>query len=202
MFRLCEHRASRLMKTSTLVRSNAWGKHIEMESNRMHTILVLLFLFSARFIGADDFGTNGVIVSAKTNQTACEAIHPERLPEECICRDPDKYGLIIECMKPFNSPFFNDTIGMKISIDPCCPEGINISIEIIEKQHDIDFEVAGIKSGDELNIPIPGLSLIIPSIGHFGIDTTVAVYGNLDKLSILIGKVQFLFNSSPILQMI
>ena len=37
------------------------------------------------------------------------------------------------------------------------------------------------------NIPIPGLSIIVPTIGHVGIDVVVVIFGNPDKLTLKIG---------------
>jgi hypothetical protein len=121
------------------------------------------------------------------NHTACEAINPERLPEECLCREPDPFGLVIECMKPFNSTYFNDTIGLKIALDPCNPEGSSLSLDVTEREHNIDFTVAGITAGEEKNIPIPGLSIVVPTLGHLGVDVAVLIFGNPDKLTVKVG---------------
>lgn len=122
-----------------------------------------------------------------TNQSACDVIHPERLPKECLCHEPDAFGLVIECVKPFNSTYFNDTIGMKINLDPCDPTGSSLSLDVTERDHGIDMKIAGIKAGEEKNIPIPGLSIIVPSAGHFGVDVAVLIFGNPDMLSVKVG---------------
>jgi len=86
----------------------------------------------------------------------CEAIHPDQLPDECSCREPGPYSLVIECLKTFNSTYFNDTIGMKIDLDPCNPDGAKMTMDVTEQDHGIDYTIAGIRAGESKNIPIPG----------------------------------------------
>lgn len=90
------------------------------------------------------------------NTSMCERIHPEDLPDECSCREPGPYSLVIECLKTFNSTFLNDTIGMKIDLDPCNEDGAKMSLDVTEKEHNIDYTLAGIVAGESKNIPIPG----------------------------------------------
>jgi len=127
------------------------------------------------------------VISSNKNRTACELIEEKKIPDECTCTEPGKWGLVIECSKPFNSTFFNDTIGMKINIDPCAPEGAGVSLDITEAEHNVDYSIASIKAGEAKNIPIPGLSFIVPTIGHMGVDAAVAVYGTPDKLTLKVG---------------
>ncbi|KAL3935855.1 MAG: hypothetical protein SGBAC_008710 [Bacillariaceae sp.] len=122
-----------------------------------------------------------------TNRSACELIHQEDLPEECSCREPDAYGLIIECLKPFESAYFNDTIGMKINLDPCNPDGSSLSLDVTEEEHNVDITIMGVKAGEKHNYPIPGLSIVVPTIGHLGVDVAVLIYGNPDNLSVKVG---------------
>jgi hypothetical protein len=118
----------------------------------------------------------------------CDHIRPDELPSECDCREgSERYSLIIECLKTFNSTYFNDTIGMKIDIDPCNKDGSKVSIDVTEKDHNIDYPITGIRAGESKNIPIPGLSIIVPTIGHVGIDAAVLIAGNPDKLTLKIG---------------
>ena len=86
----------------------------------------------------------------------CDHIHPDELPEECSCREPGPFSLVIECLKTFNSTYFNDTIGMKIDLDPCNEDGAKLSLDVTEQDHNIDFPIVGIKAGESKNIPIPG----------------------------------------------
>ena len=50
----------------------------------------------------------------------------------------------------------NDTIGMKIDLDPCNEEGAKLSLDVTEKEHGIDYTLVGISAGESKNIPIPG----------------------------------------------
>jgi hypothetical protein len=130
---------------------------------------------------------NSFIQSAASGGSLCDHIRPDELPSECDCREPGPYSLIIECLKTFNSTYFNDTIGMKIDIDPCNTDGSKVSIDVTEKDHNIDYPITGIRAGESKNIPIPGLSIIVPTIGHVGIDAAVLIAGNPDKLTLKIG---------------
>lgn len=120
------------------------------------------------------------------NFSLCERLHPEDLPEQCSCREPGNYNVVIECLKYFESPF-NDTIGMKIDLDPCNAEGSKISIDVTEANHGIDFPVAGVRAGEERNIPIPGLAIAVPGVGHVGVDVAVLIVGNPDMLTLKVG---------------
>jgi hypothetical protein len=160
-----------------------------MQSLTLSMILLCAALVSAR-LSAEHQETPEAhrdLLQLRGNQSACEVIHPDRLPDECICREPDAFGLVIECLKPFNSTYFNDTIGLKISLDPCNPDGSSLTIDITERDHGIDLTVAGIKAGEEKNIPIPGLSIVVPTVGHFGVDVAVLIFGNPDNLSVKVG---------------
>jgi hypothetical protein len=153
----------------------------------MKSLALSLLLFSAAVVVPGTPEAHRDLLQLPGNQSACEVIHPDRLPHECICREPDAFGLVIECMKPFSSTYFNDTIGLKITLDPCNPDGSSLSLDVTERDHGIDFTVAGIKAGEENNIPIPGLSIVIPAAGHFGVDVAGLIYGKPDKLSVKVG---------------
>ena len=124
---------------------------------------------------------------APKNFSLCERLHPEDLPPECSCREPGHYTVIIECLKEFESPYFNDTIGMKIDLDPCNADGSRLSLDVTEQNHGIDFPIAGISAGEERNIPIPGLSIAVPMVGHLGVDVAVKISGNPDSLTLKVG---------------
>jgi len=121
------------------------------------------------------------------NTSMCEHIHPDELPEECSCREPGPFSLVIECLKHFNSTFLNDTIGMKIDLDPCNEEGAKLSLDVTEKEHNITYMLAGITAGESKNIPIPGMAVIVPGVGNVGLDVAVLVAGNPDMLRMKIG---------------
>jgi hypothetical protein len=144
----------------------------------MRTLLLTLVLFAA------------VIHAAPTKRKvkgACERIHPEDLPDECSCSEPHPLSLVIECTKPFDSMYFNDTIGMKIVIDPCDEQGSSMSLDVTEKEHHIDYKIAGLRAGEEKEIPIPGLSVIVPGLGSLGVDAAVLIMGNVDQLTMKVG---------------
>jgi len=123
----------------------------------------------------------------RNSTSLCERIHPDELPPECICSEPWPYSLVIECDKHFNSTIFNDTIGMKIVINPCDPVGASVSIDVTELEHNIDYPISGIRANEESDYPIPGLAVVVPGIGHIGMDVAVLVTGNLDSLTLKIG---------------
>ena len=105
-----------------------------------------------------------------SNISMCERIHPEDLPAECLCREKPPLGLLVECLKVFNSTFFNDTIGLKIDLDPCNPEGSSCSIDVTERNNNIDYPIERIRAGEEQDFPIPGLAVVVPGLGHVGMD--------------------------------
>ena len=95
-------------------------------------------------------------VESSKQGSMCEHIRPDELPDECICSEPSPYSLVLECVKAFNSTYFNDTIGMKINLDPCNEDGSKMSLDVTEKEHHIDYPIAGLRAGESKNIPIPG----------------------------------------------
>lgn len=119
----------------------------------------------------------------------CERIHPEELPEECSCYEKphEPLSLVIECLKPFNSSLFNDTIGVRLTVDPCNEFGSSISLDITEENHHIDYVIQNIQAGEEKNFPIPGVSIVVPGIGHVGLDAAVLIFGNPDQLTLKVG---------------
>ena len=76
---------------------------------------------------------------------------------------------------------------MKIVILPCDPDGASVSIDVTERDHDIDYPISGIRAGEEKDYPIPGLAIIVPGLGHLGLDVAVMVTSNLDSLTLKIG---------------
>jgi len=119
------------------------------------------------------------------NTTVCARLG--ELPEECHCHEPGHHQIKIECLKLFNSTFFNDTIGLVIDLDPCNDEGSKLDVDLIELNHNIHYTIAGISAGDEADYPIPGLAVIVPGVGHIGLDLAVLIEGNPDMLRIQLG---------------
>jgi len=152
----------------------------------MGSMYVLLTIFFAS-LGLVQGRLVAPSLLVQKNASLCERLHPEDLPEECSCREPGHYNVIIECLKDFESPYFNDTIGMKIDLDPCNQDGSRLSLDVTERNHHIDFPIAGITAGEARNIPIPGLSIAVPSVGHVGVDVAVLITGNPDSLTLKVG---------------
>jgi len=120
--------------------------------------------------------------------SACDRIHPENLPDECECRDGNgPHSLVVECLKHFNGTFFNDTIGIKLVVEPCNENGSSVSLDITDVNHNIDFPIERITAGEQKIIPLPGLSVVVPQLGHLGIDAVVAIAGNPDRLFLKVG---------------
>lgn len=154
----------------------------------MKCLLLALALFSAS-TEARLFG-NGTLAERTANfhnMSLCSHIRPDELPQECSCTEPSPFSLVIQCDKTFNSTYFNDTIGMKINVDPCNKYGSRMALEVTEQQHDIDYPITGIRSGTATMIPIPGLSIAVPTVGHVGVDAAVLFTGNPDSLTLKIG---------------
>mmetsp|Transcript_8850 Transcript_8850/g.19124 ORF Transcript_8850/g.19124 Transcript_8850/m.19124 type:complete len:263 (+) Transcript_8850:122-910(+) len=126
-------------------------------------------------------------VESSKNESMCDHIDPDELPGECSCTEPSPFSLVIECNKVFNSTYFNDTIGMKIDLDPCNENGAKVSFDVTEKEHGVDFPIAGVRAGESKNIPIPGLATIVPGVGNVGMDVAVLIAGNPDRLRLKIG---------------
>ena len=155
-----------------------------MSSQLATTVLVLVVAIASMSI-ADGATTRNS--PSKKKKSLCDRLHPEELPQECICREAGNLHVVVDCIKPFNSTFFNDTIGMSMDIDICNESGSSVTIDVTEKNHHNDFPIEAIRAGEEKNIPIPGLSIIMPAIGSFGVDATVLIAGNPDNLTMKIG---------------
>ena len=122
---------------------------------------------------------------ASQNSTGCARLG--QLPEECHCHEPGHHQLKIECLKQFSSMVFNDTIGLMIDLDPCNADGSRLNVDLVELNHNIHYTVAGISAGDEEDYPIPGLAVVVPGVGHIGMDLAVMIEGNPDMLRIKLG---------------
>jgi len=116
----------------------------------------------------------------------CDRIQP--LPEECACREGSgPHSLVVECLKHFNGTFFNDTIGLKLVVEPCSELGSSVSLDITDVNYNIDYPIEKITAGESKIIPIPGLSIVVPQLGHLGIDAVVYIAGNPDLLILKVG---------------
>ena len=119
------------------------------------------------------------------NNTLCDIVNTD-LPEECLCRDHN-LGMMVDCVKVFNSTFLNDTIGMRLDFDPCDPVAAHLSLDVTEKNHNIDYPISQIAANEEHNYPIPGLAVHIPGVMNLGLDVDVLLEGNIDQLTVKVG---------------
>jgi hypothetical protein len=119
------------------------------------------------------------------NESICERLYD--IPKECVCTEPAPVSAVIACTKTFRHEYFNDTIGMAVNLLPCDPEGAKLTVDITELKYGIDYTVAGVKAGETKNFPIPGLSIIVPTVGHLGVDVSVYIGGNIDSLRLKVG---------------
>lgn len=154
----------------------------------IHALFLLLWL-PRNVLGrlASSSSSTTVAHKFRNHTSLCDRIHPDQLPPECACFEPGPFSLVVQCLKPFNSSYFNDTIGMKIEILPCDPDGASVSIDVTEMNHNISYPISGIRANEEQDYPIPGLAVIVPGLGHLGVDVAVLVTGNLDSLTLKIG---------------
>jgi len=82
---------------------------------------------------------------------------------------------------------FNDTIGIKLDLDICNKLGTSVTLDITERKHSISYPISSVHAGEEKNVPIPGLSIIVPYVGNFGVDATILIAGNPDELLMKVG---------------
>ena len=120
--------------------------------------------------------------------SACDYIHPENLPQECSCRQGNgPHSLVVECLKTFNGTFFSDTIGLKLVVEPCDELGSSVSLDVTDANYNIDYPIERIVAGEQKIFPIPGLSFMVPELGHVGVDVVVYIAGNPDQLLLQVG---------------
>ena len=119
------------------------------------------------------------------HESICELLYD--IPQECVCTEPAPMSAVIACTKTFRHEYLNDTIGMAVNLLPCDPEGAKLTVDITELKHGIDYTVAGVKAGETKNYPIPGLSIIVPTVGHLGVDVSVYIGGSIDSLRVKVG---------------
>mmetsp|Transcript_29557 Transcript_29557/g.41908 ORF Transcript_29557/g.41908 Transcript_29557/m.41908 type:complete len:216 (+) Transcript_29557:95-742(+) len=148
-------------------------------------LILLLSVCNARLSEKKSTKTKLGFPKYHQNRTFCEILGD--LPEHCECHEPGTLHVVVECLKPFNSTYFNDTIGMKIDMNPCDPDGSSMSIDVTEMDHNIDLPINQIRAGEEKNLPIPGLSVHVPGIMNLGLDVVVLMSGNLDELTCKVG---------------
>ena len=149
-------------------------------------VVLLLLLLPAQPATATATAT------ATASEDLCERIGD--LPPECACRDGPavaaEYGplsLVVECLRPFDSSLFNDTVGLSLLVQPCSDPGSSVSLNVTDLDRSIDYTVAHVGAGEREVYPIPGLSIGVPSLGHLGVDAVILVQGNPDRLTLNVG---------------
>ena len=152
--------------------------------------VLLLLLLPAQ--PATAAATATATATATASEDLCERIGD--LPPECACRDGPavaaEYGplsLVVECLRPFDSSLFNDTVGLSLLVQPCSDPGSSVSLNVTDLDRDIDYTVAHVGAGEREVYPIPGLSIGVPSLGHLGVDAVILVQGNPDRLTLNVG---------------
>jgi len=148
------------------------------------TLLLLLALPAAAAAGPPAKNASsqeaGVGVSFQ-NETFCQIIAAD-LPASCNCTDKPLGGSV-NCSRHM---FKADRIGLTVEVAPC-DDVAHVDIAVTEAEHNISYELAGIKAGEDERYPIPGASVDIPKVGDVGLDLTVEVDGSLDMLTLKVG---------------
>jgi len=80
-----------------------------------------------------------------------------------------------------------DKIGIRLDVKPCAEPEAYVNVAVTEANHNLSYSIAGIKAGQEEDIPLPGVSIDIPKVGNAGVDVAVELGGNLDALTISVG---------------
>jgi hypothetical protein len=156
-------------------------------------LLLLLSVTAAHATRATNLRLRGF--PKQSNHTSfCSRIHPQELSSDCACHDGNAssssegpLSFVVECKRVFDSSVFNDTLAIKLVVAPCDAHGSSISLDIVELNHNLVYKVEGLRAGDEVNLPIPGVSVVVPGVGHVGIDAAVLIAGNPDELTLKVG---------------
>jgi hypothetical protein len=115
------------------------------------------------------------------NQTFCQIIASD-LPSECNCTDKMLGGVVNCSVRLLRS----DEISLIADVAPC-DDVAHIDLKVSERNHQINFTLAGIEAGQTVNEPIPGLSVDVPKIGDAGVDAMVKIDGGLEMLELKLG---------------
>jgi len=115
------------------------------------------------------------------NQTFCQIIASD-LPSECNCTDK-RLGGVVNCSARMLQ---SDEISLIVDVAPC-DDVAHVDLKVSERNHQINFTLAGIEAGQTVNEPIPGLSVDVPKIGDAGVDAMVKIDGGLETLELKVG---------------
>merc|ERR1712176_718069 len=105
----------------------------------------------------------------------------DSLPKDCQCFNEFRGGRI-ECDVLMLG---NDPIGVEVRLLPChLPSMVDVRIK--EEAHDIRFQLAAIRAGKEVRVPVPGLSVGVPSGPNAGVQLRVFLNGSPSSLQTLV----------------
>jgi len=64
---------------------------------------------------------------------------------------------------------------------------MTFGIEVTESTIGIDYKIASLTTGEDADIPVPGLDLDVPVLGSAGVNMVVKIDGSVDALSLGLG---------------
>lgn len=64
---------------------------------------------------------------------------------------------------------------------------MTFGIEVTESTIGIDYRIASLTTGEDADIPVPGLDLDVPVLGSAGVNMVVKIDGSVDALSLGLG---------------
>ena len=114
-------------------------------------------------------------------ESVCDIIGPD-LPSACTCA-PMNLGGRMTCSV---SIIGLETIGVVVDMEPCA-QPMNFDIEVTEGDIGIDYKIASLTTGEDSDIPVPGLSVDVPVLGSAGVNMVVKIDGNVGALSLGFG---------------
>ena len=88
------------------------------------------------------------------------------------------------------SPFLTNARAARwpsqIDVEPCA-DPAQVSLDILDAKRHIDFPIKTVKAGEDVEIPIPDLSIVVPKIGSLGLVADIAVEGDVSLLNLKVG---------------
>jgi len=114
----------------------------------------------------------------------CGVLAPD-MPTFCDCTDAP-YGGTLNCTVAIVAAGETlDTVGVILDLQPCALP-MYFSFEVTEETAGVDY-MYEITAGEQEEIPIPDVSVVIPGLGEAGLFMTVDIEGNIDALKMDIG---------------
>jgi hypothetical protein len=107
------------------------------------------------------------------------------LPSFCSCVDTD-FGGTMSCTVAITAGGVTlDTVGVVLDMEPCALP-MYYSVEVTEADASVDYKIELAADQDE-EIPIPGVSVVVPGLGEAGLYVDASIFGNVDSLEMHIG---------------